>query len=462
MHDPHDDPLERELRGLSSYSGAPAEPPLWQQAIDRHRAQQHQRLWVWVRRPAPALAAAALALLVTTIALQPGPNLRGRVVPTSELSAAAERSLRGGATAGAEPTPRSDSADPTGRLDRLHVTGDRMAPPSRSVVPTNPLSDLPPAAPPPSPPAPGPTNQPATTRSAGALSKEAGHTSPGNGGGSSGPVDAARSLDSTAPGDRSTSAGAGPPPGAAEPAPAAAAPANALESNDAAGAQLPLGAQARFNNAPYEVATNIRLGVNDFNRFYEVIPKLVDVKSGETYSDGQMPADVPANVQQNDVRSYTLRVKEKRVPEVIEELRKTGNLQVESAQNPPREERLKKIESAVIQQETEVKLAQAENKGKIDKSAKEHRQEKSELKDEAVAAQQRLSMLNSQRARIEQGADFAYINIQAVPEQQVAAVPAPPPPPPPPLAPPAPPGALGVGRPAGGAAPVLPAAKAPV
>ncbi|HYD01426.1 MAG TPA: hypothetical protein VEB22_09390, partial [Phycisphaerales bacterium] len=430
MHDPHDDPLERELQALSSYTGSPPEPPLWQTALEMHRAEQQRRLWVWVRRPMPAVAAAALAVLVAAVALDPVANLRGRVVHTSDLSdtaldAARFRHADGAAGPGATRTGGPASGAAGVRLDTVN---DKLEPVSRTVNP--------------SPPAavdPAPAAQPDTLRSGRDQPRRVDRAA--GGGGAPSPVDAAPKKEAgdspNTPADLAAGRG---PDAAPRPAAPAAPPSPAPAPSGSAGTPNVdkvgnrrvndfgerAGTNAEFfSNEPYEVAANIRLGVNDISTFYNVIPRLVDVKSGETYSNSAIPNEpLPGNAPLNaEVLNVQLRVNEQRLPEVIEELRKTGNLQIESSQVPPKEDRLKQIESALKQQEVEVKAVMAESKSKSDsKTYKGERPEKAE--DGAAVlqqkAQQRLSMLNSQRARIEQGADFAYVNIQAVSEQQQA------------------------------------------
>lgn len=409
MHEPHDDPLERELASLSKYTGEPTS--IWQEAIDKHRREQQQKLWVWVRRPAPALAAAALALLVASIAVRPidpAADERRAAMKNalSDWNAEPSNTLAARALA---PAPTFGGGDADRLLSRSAATG--AAKPTDTAVDEK-LTDL-------------------------ANAREHIATPSGLSGGSAGrgpvPSGGAPIADKALPavadrsaGNRDRTGEPMPPSGvtAARSRPSGNAPASAAPPEPAIAAkrenQPPPAPSAGaaiepIDDAfsPLDVTAEVRLQVPDVTEFYnKVVPSLVDVKNGETFASFALSnareKDVTAG--KADALNLTLRVSEDRLPQVLDELRRQSTVLSESAQTPPQAERLRQIDSLVELNEMALKQVAKEAKATPAPTKGAALADDAKLKKVAES----LAELNQRRMRVEQGNDFATVNIVAL------------------------------------------------
>lgn len=457
MHDPHDDLLERELSRLSEYTGEQPTTPLWQQAIDNHRREQQQRLWVWVRRPAPALAAAGLAVLVASVALRPmgvTAPVNGRTVAATKNELAERFQETKLATAvksdsGVSSEAISLSRDVTLNAPALedHSSRVRDAGNDRSTgsvsVPDN---DVLAAA--------GTGGGGGT----GVATKSGVPVEGGPAGGRGSGADDPRAAlgggvnrNNTRKTEESPTVFGGVAPGSPPP-PTADAPTPSLTPAAVPNLPLKAGWEAEYADklsnlsAIPEPTANLALAVQDVGTFYKYVPTLLNQKLGEQVVTQQMAG---TGKDEPQVYNATLRVNEDRLPEVLEELKKSGKVQAQSGQQLAKETRLTQLD-ALMDAEKLVAI-------KTEEAAKEMSNKDADA--EALAARSKeakgtIEALNRRRSQIEKGGELATINIVAVPEAQVRAQALPTPLAPPAAAPAAPkaPGATAA-RPSGGAAP---------
>jgi hypothetical protein len=537
MHDQHDDPLERELAQLSSYTGEPT--TVWKDAIDTHRREQHRKLWVWVRRPAPAAAAAALAVLVASVALRPPtpPRVERRSVSTASSAALSPRAVRDDGSmnmlsdfSGTIPLGNDgtvgrglntindlarngntfDNGNNSGGADNFsgntrvsdtqneHFVRGLGSPAtgSRGENKSDNNNDTRNGAPPLADNKnideikPGEADKNAAYRGGVNTNTALGGSGGGGGPGNRPPANDPARVAGNDRADNHPATGTPLPPAAVEPpaipefksvgneplaakreeAEKKAAPSTPSTPAAAPAAGVPdvagnVDAFATLQTA--ELSANLRVTVPDVNKFYfQFVPTLVNAKGGETFYgtqlDGKAPVASGKDAEQGV--NLTMLVYEQNLPSVIDQLRKSGNIQEEKLQLPSKEERLKQVEAQLAEKEVELKSAYVDKakaaaplEGKDARDAKGGKSATppaAAIDEARKKAEDAITNLNRQRARIEKGVDYARLNIQAVPEQQQALgknhVP------PPPLAP-APAGA----RPALAAAPASAAPSAP-
>lgn len=403
MHELRDDALERELSRLSEYTGEPAS--LWEDAIDAHRRERDRRLWVWVRRPAPALAAAGLSVLVASIALRPAPTpalpARGLDLASGLADSDVNRSVLLSATTSGRD---SNWAQPSGGVNTQLP---------REITQNSPELDFFNAR----------YNVPSMR----------GGENDGGGGGNSysnmagNPWYGDLATKSSVREERAVDSNAGARTGT-EPS-EAAKPAVVLADRSAGGAGSGraadydtglLGAAIAPSPSPEPFpppTATLTLGVPDVNHFYyKALPSLVNEKSGEELKFNRMLGKESKDAAQGV--ELTLHVNENRVPEVVEQLKKEGKVQVETEAIASKETRLAQIDARL--ESTKRQVAQ------YDEQTEESRKDadKSMATPEAAAArlkaQDEITNLNRRRNTIVNEGELATINIVAVPEQQVA------------------------------------------
>lgn len=435
MPDPLDDSLERELTRLTQYTGEPAQPPLWQAAIEQHRRQQQQRLWVWVRRPLPALAAAAMALLVTSIALQPPrAALSDR---TTALAPRSDASLKKLETPAPSPDVATGNAAPASEIaltlntrneipreitqnsrqfddkmvrqndDPLIGAANGLA---QTPAPDNRYAGVPSAN-------TKETAQP--TESHGAASYRGGIT------GSAAAMPAAASAEKGRPASGNPSV-----------PPAPMADLDAGKTRDASRADtLAVNAPVDASGVPAPSA-NLVLQVTDPKAFFDYIPTLIDQKQGEQFfaltpDAAKSKADAADKANTGTAYSYTLRVTEDRLPQVMAQLKASGTLKEETTEIPLKQVRLEKLDEQLARQQR-LTLAYKDappsapaapgGGGGAGTGGKEGKEQIDPLRETARKhAELSVIELSHRRERIEKGVDLATVNITAVPVEKPAA-----------------------------------------